>query len=78
MKPKPSEYRRRRWKEFPLSSLGVMPGERDMARIRALQEAGDLAGAQRIILDFLHTTLDGPDIRASMGRGSRRKRVVPR
>lgn len=76
MRPKPSDRQRERWRKYPLTAMGIFPGKREQARIAALLDAGDVAGAQRIILDFLTLAIDGPSFRVVMRNG--RKRLVPR
>lgn len=76
MRPKPSERQRQLWKMFPLARVGIVYSKREQESVRTLLDAGDVAGAQRLILAHLQLEIDGPPFRVRMHGG--RKWLVRR
>lgn len=77
MRPRTSEAKRKRWRDFPLAAPGIhyRPGE--MEAINSYLAEGNVASAQRLILDKLQTHFYGPRTVACQARG-KRKRLVAR
>lgn len=79
-RPKISEKTYARRRMFPLCAPGIGPNRAEYTQIKRLLEAGDTAGAQRIMLEACkrehHLIFYGPPFRRARGPGRRMRLVM--